>query len=254
MLEWIYKKVPLVNSEASLLIAMFAMVLASVGTFGGIGVHFLGLDITTQAYISFWTFDFCLFAMFMVPWLKLPALATYTNHERFTYMIEIWIWLYVLVAYIYEVPWVLFYHEIAYAEDKLWAFQWWAYIHGGDIRYLYVEKHVLWAEAWACLNAMIASVGLYLWHKSGRNSIAAVYIFMFCAGMHIAPTVQYYSLEIMHHFPSVDVGNPNNFIAKFILSNMSWLVMPFFVFFWGTQRLPRLYAKQFEQGALKKYQ
>jgi hypothetical protein len=240
--QWIYRHVPLIKSEVSLLIAFFALTLSNVSFLGGLGVHFFGLDITQMAYISFWTFDVCLLGMYTVPWLKLPALANYSNFQRFTMMIEIWVWVYVLIALTYEVPWVFGYQQIAYAEDKLWAFPWWSYIEGGDIRYLYVELHVLFSEVWACVNASISAVALYLWYKSDRKSTTAVYMLMFCAGMHIAPTVQYYSLEAFHHFPNVDISNPNNFWGKFIFSNCSWLIMPFVVFTWGTKALPRLYG------------
>lgn len=242
MLNWIYRHVPLVNSEVSLLIAILALTIGNVAFLGGLGVHFFDLDITEMAYISFWTFDFCVYAMFLIPWLKFPALKDYTPYQRLQFMVEIWIWLYVLIAITYEIPWVFGYDEIAYAEDELWAFPWWSYIHGGDIRYLYVELDVLFAEAWACLNALIASIALYIWYKSGRTSTTAVYMLMFCAGMHIAPTVQYYCTEAFHHFPNVDTENPNNFVAKFILSNSPWLIMPFVVFTWGTKALPRLYG------------
>src|SRR5690606_7385536 len=201
------RHVPLVNSEASLLIAIFALLLSNVGFLGGLAVHFWDVDIKQMAYISFWVFDFCLLGMYLVPWLKLPALAHYTTHQRWTFMIEVWVWVYVLIALTYEVPWVLGYSQMAYAEDELWAYPWWSYIQGGDIRYLYVEKHVLFSEIWACLNAAIAAVALYLWYKADRKSTTAVYMLMFCAGMHIAPTVQYYSLEAFHGFPNVDTGN-----------------------------------------------
>ncbi len=237
-----YRYLPWVNTEASLLVFIFAMTLSMVGTFGGLGVHFFGLDITQQAYISFWVFDFAIWGMLLVPWMKLPALKHHTNLDRLRFMIEIWVWVYVLVAYVYEVPWVLGFDEIAYAEEQLWAFQWWAYIHGGDIRYLYVELDVFFAEVWACTNAVIATFALYFWYKSGRTSTSAVFTLMFCAGMHIGPTVQYYFMEAYHGFPNVDVNNPNNFIAKFIISNSPWLLMPFVVFFWGTREIPHLYS------------
>lgn len=240
--QGIYRFLPWVNTEASFLVFLFAMLISTVGSMGGAGVFFFGLDITEMAYISFWVFDFCIWGMLLVPWMPLPALKNHSNQDRLRYMINIWIWVYVVVAYVYEVPWVFGYDEIAYAESELWAYQWWSYIHGGDIRYLYVELDVLFAEVWACTNAVIASFGLYHWHKSGRTSVGAVYTFMFCAGMHIAPTVQYYSLEAFHGFPNVDVGNPSNFIAKFILSNSPWLIMPFIVFYWGTRELPYLYG------------
>lgn len=238
----IYRYLPLVNSEASLLIAIFALLLSNVGFLGGLAVHFWGVDIIKMAYVSFWVFDFSLLGMFVTPWLPLPALANYTKFQRLTFMIEIWVWVYVLIALTYEIPWVFGYQQIAYAENELWAYPWWSYIQGGDIRYLYVDLHVLFAEAWACTNAAISAVALYIWYKSKRSSTTAVYMLMFCAGMHIAPTVQYYSLETFHHFPSVDINNVHNFWGKFIFSNCSWLLMPFVVFTWGTRALPRLYG------------
>ena len=240
--QGIYRHIPLINSEVSLLIGIFALLISSVGFCGGLLVHFFGVNITQMAYISFWVFDVCMYGMLLTPWLPLPALANHSKFQRLQMMIEIWVWTYVLIALTYEIPWVFGYQYIAYAEDELWAYPWWSYIHGGDIRYLYVDLHVLFSEVWACLNAAIAAVALYIWYKSRRTSTTAVYMLMFCAGMHIAPTVQYYSLEAFHHFPNVDVGNPNNFIAKFILSNSPWLIMPFFVFTWGTRALPRLYG------------
>lgn len=250
MLNWIYRHVPLVNTEVSLLMAILAITIGNVAFFGGLGVHFFDLDITEMAYISFWVFDFCVYAIFIIPWLSFPALKHYTKYQRLEFMIEIWVFLYVIIAFTYEIPWVFGYHEIAYAEDELWAFTWWSYIHGGDIRYLYVELDVLFAEAWACLNACIGAVAMYIWLKSGRTSTTAVYMLMFCAGMHIAPTIQYYSTEAFHGFPNVDTGNPNNFVAKFILSNSPWLIMPFVVFFWGTRALPRLYGAVKDEGSI----
>ncbi len=238
----IYGRLPLINSEVSLLIAIFAFFISSVGFCGGLAVHFYDVDITQMAYVSFWAFDISMYGMLITPWLKLPALSRYTRFERLRFMVEIWVWFYVLIALTYEIPWVLGYDEIAYAEDELWAFPWWSYIHGGDIRYLHVDLHVLFAEVWACTNATIAAVALFLWYRSKRTSTAAVYMLMFCAGMHIAPTVQYYSLEAFHSFPNVDVGNVHNFYGKFIFSNSPWLLMPFVVFTWGTMALPRLYG------------
>ncbi|MCK5881174.1 MAG: hypothetical protein KAG18_04805 [Sinobacterium sp.] len=237
-----YKKIPLINSEASLLIAVCAFLISTVSFCGGLGVHFFGLDITKMAFISFWVFDVAVITMLLTPWMKLPALSQLNRYKRLEFMIEIWVWIYILIALTYEVPWVFGYDEISYAEDELWAFPWWSYIHGGDIRYLYVELDILYAEAWACLNACIASVALYKWYKSGRTSTTAVYMLMFGAGMHICPTVQYYTLEIYHGFPNVDSGNLNNLLGKFIFSNSPWLIMPFVVFTWGTQALPRLYG------------
>lgn len=237
-----YRYIPLVNSEVSLLIAIFAVFISSVGFCGGLAVHFLDMDITEMAYISFWAFDISMYGMLLTPWLKLPALANRTRYQRLTMMVEIWVWFYALIALTYEIPWVFGYDEIAYAEDELWAFPWWSYIHGGDIRYLYVDLHVLFSEAWACTNAAIAATALYIWYKSRRASTTAVYMLMFCAGMHIAPTVQYYSLEAFHSFPNVDTGNVHNFWGKFIFSNSPWLIMPFVVFTWGTLALPRLYG------------
>jgi hypothetical protein len=237
-----YRYIPLVNTEASLLVAIFAFLLIVIGFFGQMAVVFWGVDITQMAYVSFWVFDVCMWGMLLTPWLPLPSLSRHSNYKRLEFMIEIWVWIYVLIAFVYEVPWVLGYPQIAYAEDQLWAYIWWSYIHGGDIRYLHVDLHVLFAEVWACLNAFIGTAALYIWYKSKRTSTTAVYMLMFCAGMHITATVQYYSLETYHGFPNVDTGNPHNFWGKFIFSNSAWLIVPFITFIWGTKALPRLYG------------
>ena len=82
-----YQRLPLINSEVSLLIAIFAFFISSVGFCGGLAVHFYNVDITHMAYISFWAFDISMYGMLIVPWLKLPALARHTRFQRLTLLI-----------------------------------------------------------------------------------------------------------------------------------------------------------------------
>jgi len=60
-----YRFLPLVNSEASLLVAIFAFLLVMIGFGGEMAVYFWGFDITNMAYVSFWVFDVCMFGMLL---------------------------------------------------------------------------------------------------------------------------------------------------------------------------------------------
>jgi hypothetical protein len=194
-----------------------------------------------MAYISFWVFDIGMLGLMLTPWLPLPALKNLNPYQRLQWMIEIWVVAYCLIAFTFEIPWLLFHESIALAEDELWAYPWWAYINGGDTRYKDPDFLVLFAESWACLNAIMCSIALHRWFKSGRKSILSVHFLIFGAVMHISLTVLYYCSEIFGGFPSVNVDSFHNFWAKFIVSNSFWVIMPVFVCLWGTQAIRQIY-------------
>jgi hypothetical protein len=194
--------------------------------------------------MSFWAFDFAMYGMMLLPWLPLPSLQRHTNYDRLSLMVQFWVITYIFVAATFEVPWLLLYEKIALAENEKWAYPFWAYINGGDIRYLNPDLQVIYSEISACVVAFFSAIAMTVWLKSGRRSAAAVYVLMFGAVTHISPTVMYYSLEIAQGFPNVDLEHPGNWLAKFTLSNSCWLWMPFVVFYWCTRTLKRLYTGQ----------
>jgi hypothetical protein len=85
-------------------------------------------------------------------------------------------------------------------------------------------------------------IALYHGFKSGKTSAGAIYVLMFCAVMHITPTVYYYVHQIVSGFTDVDMNHAGNWLAKFILSNSYWLWMFFVHYYWCMQTLPRLYT------------
>ena len=233
--------IPPVGKDFKILIAVFAAIMAACGPLGILNVFFLNGDRVTTAYASFWAFDVAIYGMLISPWLPLPSLQNHGKYDRLSLMVLIWIITYVLIAITFEVPWLLLYEDIAAAPDAMWSYFWMMYVDGGDARYANPTTEILFAETWACINALIAAIALYHWYKSGKRSANAIFALMFCAVMHISPTAFYYVHEITNGFPNVDTEAAGNFVAKFILSNSCWFWMPFVLFYWCTQTIPRLF-------------
>ncbi|QHS10070.1 emopamil-binding family protein [Sinimarinibacterium sp. NLF-5-8] len=234
---------PFIRSEVSLLISCFAFVVIAVGQIGAIGVHFFGFDRVTMAYANFWAFDFTLIGMLIVPWLPLPSLHNHTRAQRLDLMVQVWVCTYVAIVFTWEIPWLLLYKHIAVAHDQFWAYQFWAYIDGGDIRYKDPDAQVLFAEFWTCLNGVGALFAIRAWFKSNKTSAAAVFYLMLAAVGHITTSAQYFLTETLTGFPNVDVTVASNFWAKFVFSNCSWMIMPFIVIVWGMGTIKRIYSQ-----------
>ncbi len=234
--------IPPVGKDYKTLIMMFALLMMACGPLAIINVFFLEGDRVTTAYASFWAFDIAIYGMLLTPWLPLNSLKNHTNYERLSLMVLVWLVTYPLVAITFEVPWLLFHKEMAADSEAMWSYFWVMYVDGGDSRYANPTTDIIIYETWACINALIAVIALYTWYKSGKTSVKAIYALMFCAVMHVSPTVFYYSNEFANGFPHVDTHAAGNFIAKFILSNSCWLWMPLVLFYWCTQTIPRLFT------------
>lgn len=233
---------PPVGRDVKAILAVLILILLAVGPLGGYLVFEHGADKAEMAYMSFWSFDVAMYGMMLLPWLPLPSLRNHTSYDRLSLMVQFWVITYIFVVFTFEIPWVLGYEIIGKAEHEMWAYPWWAYINGGDVRYLNPDLQVIYAESSACVVGIISAFAITAWLRSGKRSAAAVYWLMFCAVLHISPTIQYYVLEIAQGFPNVDLNHAGNWLAKFILSNSCWLFMPFIVFIWGTKTLKRLYT------------
>lgn len=236
--------VPFIRTEASALIALFALVVMTAGWAGSIGVYHFGANRAQMAYVNFWAFDFSLLGMLTTPWLPLPSLKHHSSYQRLEFMIQVWVCTYVAIAFTFEIPWLLLLDRIAAAPNEPWAYQWWSYIDGGDVRYKNPDSLVLFAETWTSLNGFLSAIAITRWFRSGKTSKAAVYYLMLGAAGHITTTVQYFSTEILTGFPNEDIHVISNFWAKFVFSNCAWLIMPFATIAWGTQALRRLYTQE----------
>jgi hypothetical protein len=183
--------------------------------------------------------------LFVAPWLPLPSLRGETTYRRLERMVIIWILVHTLTAIAWEIPWMLFHEQIAGARDELWAYTWWAYIDGGDTRYLEPDWMVFFIEGWADINGILGLVALGFFLSSGKKNPLPVYYFMFAAPLHIYPTLLYYVSEIAEGMPNVDTTSFVNLVVKFVLANCFWVILPFFVLIWGKQALERIYRERF---------
>lgn len=236
--------IPTVGKDFKSLIILYVSVLVLCGPAGIFYVYGLGGDRANAAYGSFWAFDFAMYGLLFTPWLPLASLKNFSNYERLSLMVQAWVITYAMIALTFEIPWLLLHEQMAAAPEALWTFFWMMYVEGGDTRYADPSLEILYAEFLACANAAIASVAIYKWFKSGRSNVNAVLLLMFCACMHIPPTIFYYTNEIVSGFPHVDTEVVSNWLAKFIISNSCWLWMPFVVLYWGKETLHRLYTGQ----------
>jgi hypothetical protein len=207
-----------------------------------------GADRTATAAVLSCVFVFCMSGLLIAPFLPFATLRGESRYRRLERMVYIWIFVFVGVALTWEIPWALLHERIAASRDELWAYTWWAYIDGVDLRYVNPSWLVFFIEGWADTNGLLSAVALYAWFKSGKTNPLPIYYFMFAAPLHIYPTVLYYVSEIATGMPNVDTTSPINLYVKFGMANSFWVIVPFFVFVWGAKTLERIYTVRCRQA------
>ena len=200
-----------------------------------------GADRADTAAVLACIFVFSMAGLMVAPHLPFAALRGESRYRRLERMVYIWIIVFVGVALTWEIPWAFLHERIAGAREELWAYTWWAYIDGGDLRYINPNWLVFFIEGWADTNGILSAIALYVWFKSEKTNPLPVLYFMFAAPLHSYPTVLYYVSELANGLPNVDAANPVNLWVKFVLSNSFWVFMPAFVFVWGAKTLERIY-------------
>jgi len=171
------------------------------------------------------------------PFWPLPSLRRWTRARRLEVACLVWLWFTCLTHVTWELAWLLFHNAIARSPNAPWAYAWWAYIDGGDRRYLEAPAALLVIEALSVANGTIGLAGLWLRARSAGRSRAAVLLFMATAVVHLYSTTLYYGSEMLAGFPSVDTASPADLWLKFGLANSPWLVMPWAVLVWGWRTL-----------------
>ena len=178
-----------------------------------------------------------LFLGFSTSLWPLPSLRTWSRLER----IESLCLLFVIVSCIthlsWELVWLLGHEAIAASRDAAWAYPWWAYIDGGDMRYAEASPVLLMMEILSVTNGAIGALGLTFWYRSGGSDRRALLLFIAMAIVHLYSTSLYYGGEILAGLPNVDTSSFLDTWIKFGLANASWLVFPPFVLWWGQRRL-----------------
>ena len=140
----------------------------------------------------------------------------------------------------WEFFWLLFHELLARSRDAAWAYPWWAYIDGGDLRYAAPSSTLLMIETLSVLNGWVIATGLWFWYRSGGRDRRAPLLFMVTATVHLYSTALYFGSEILDGLPNVDTSSWLDTWIKFGLANASWIVFPWFVLYWSQDQLRRL--------------
>jgi len=213
---------------------LVALLVATVPACWAAG-NLYGMD-KAAASTALWTmFVAVYFSILALPWLDLSGQERFTRAQRLDRMCVSWLYLTIGIHLAWELPWVLFFKPIIAGKGQLWAYAWWTYMDGGDMRYATRDVHILTLEAGASIIGIIGAYLLWSYHKTHRfteNQLLAV------MGLMVADfyaTYAYFATEILTGLHNV--GGIADLIVKFILANILWMTMPWVVFVWAGRQL-----------------
>ena len=178
-------------------------------------------------------YSFGLFLGFTTSLWPLPSLRSWSGRERLESLCLLFLIVSCITHLSWELVWLLAHDAIAASRDAAWAYPWWAYIDGGDMRYAEATPTLLTMEILSITNGVVCALGLSLWYRSEGRDKRAVLLFMAMAVVHLYSTSLYYGGEIIAGLPNVDTSSFLDTWIKFGLANASWLVFPPFVLGWG---------------------
>jgi len=185
-------------------------------------------------------YSFGLFLTFTTSLWPLGSLRSWVRFARIESMAVIFMAVSYVTHLSWELVWLLFHGSIQAARDSAWAYPWWAYIDGGDMRYAGSDSTLVMMEILSVTNGIIGAFGLARWIRSRGTDAKAVMLCMATAVVHLYSTSLYYGSEILDGLPNVDT---TSFLAtwiKFGLANAPWLVFPWVVLYWGVKTLERM--------------
>lgn len=138
----------------------------------------------------------------------------------------------VLTHLVWESLWVLLHSPISASRNAAWAYPWWGYIDGGDLRYVNPTDSFLAIEVLSVINGAMGAAGLFLLFSSKFQRPLGTLLVMAVAVVETVLTWYYFLTEILSGFENV---NPTfmDLGVKFIFLNAPWLVFPWFVLYWG---------------------
>lgn len=174
--------------------------------------------------------------------LPLRALRDWSRYARLQAVVLAFVLCSYLTHLSWELGWLILHGPIADARDSAWAYPWWAYIDGGDLRYLNPEPHFLMIEVLSVINGAIGLTGLVLLKRSRFTDYRGTLLVMSTAVTHTVLTWYYYGSEILGGFDSVNTSSFLDVGVKFVLLNSPWLIAPWLVLAWGWQTLRRQFA------------
>ena len=182
------------------------------------------------------------FAGIFAAWLPLGTLRRWTRHQR----LQATVLPFALCSYLthltWELGWLILHGPIADARDSPWAYAWWNYIDGGDLRYLNPDSHFLMMEVLSVINGCVGLTGLFILKRSGFTDFRGTLLVMATAVAHTVLTWYYYGSELIGGLESTDTSSFMDFGLRFVLLNAPWLIAPWFVLAWGYLTLQRQFA------------
>ncbi|WP_232678871.1 hypothetical protein [Nocardioides sp. R-C-SC26] len=174
--------------------------------------------------------------------LPIPSLRGWTRYQR----LQATVLPFVIASYVthltWELGWLILHERIAEAQDSAWAYAWWNYIDGGDLRYLNPDSHFLMMEVLSVTNGCVGLVGLILLRRSRFTDVRGTLLVMSTAVTHTVLTWYYYGSELIGGLESTDTSSFMDFGLRFLLLNSPWLIAPWLVLAWGYQTLARQFA------------
>jgi hypothetical protein len=241
MMDAVGRRTPDARARTSLWIARgltlgpvaFAFPIAAWAVFA------LGTDRSATADVLAVVYSFGLTLGFTTSLWPLPALRNWTGQQRLESLCLVFLIVSAITHLSWELIWLVAHDAIASARDAAWAYPWWAYIDGGDQRYAHATPTLLMMETLSVVNGLVCSSGLLLWYRSRGRDRGAVLLFMATAVVHLYSTSLYYGGEILSGLHNVDTSSFLDTWIKFGLANVSWLVFPPCVLFWGSRLLLR---------------
>lgn len=169
----------------------------------------------------------------LAAFLPLPKLKAWSFFQRLQAVCLTFMLASYLTHLSWELLWLISHEAIAEAKNEMWAYSWWVYIDGGDVRYYKPEMNFLMIEVLSVVNGTIGLTGLFLlWRSAFKNPLGTL-LCMSTAITHTVLTWYYYGTEFLTGFESVNTERFVDLWVKFIFLNGPWLVFPWFVLYWG---------------------
>ena len=184
---------------------------------------------STQVAICYWLGPFAAL-------LPLRGLQSWSRTRRLHMVVVPYLISSILTHLTWEGAWVALHGPISSARDAAWAYPWWGYIDGGDLRYYEPTASFLTLEILSVINGIVGSIGLYLLFKSRFQHPLGTLMVMTVAIVETVLTWYYFGTEILSGFENVNLTFMDLGI-KFIILNSPWLVLPWFVLAWGYRAL-----------------
>jgi hypothetical protein len=206
---------------------------------GIVAVFQVGADRNATADAIAWAYSVGLFTAFSTAFWPLPGLRSWKLERRALSAA----FLFLVVSYTthlsWELGWLVLHEHMPDLKNVPWAYVWWAYIDGGDLRYATAPAELLSIEVLSVVNGTLGFTGVALWVRSKGRDERAVLIFMATAVVHLYSASYYFLSEAIPGFPNVDTSSFTDLYIKFGLANAPWLTMPWVVLYWGQRVLRR---------------